>query len=159
MTVKARPGRTDFIIAKSLYLAYTLLDQEEDVSLKHYTNGVLNHDGLKSNWLGTIIYYHTIDSYIGGSMKSRKQIDKEFRERGFITTDVRLEILKDLLESPNTDSKERWKILMFLMDYHLDRVDILDWLNELKTLTEGYVNEARIWYYIYPPNKRGTGKK
>lgn len=31
MTVKARPGRTDFIIAKSLYLAYTLLDQEEDV--------------------------------------------------------------------------------------------------------------------------------
>ena len=77
-------------------------------------------------------------------MKSRKQIDKEFRERGFITTDVRLEILKDLLESPNTDSKERWKILMFLMDYHLNKVDILDWLDELKTLTEGYVNEARI---------------
>ena len=71
-----------------------------------------------------------------GSMKSREQ--------GFVTTHMRLEIIKDLLESPNTDSKERWKILMFLMDYHLDRVDILDWLNELKTLTEGYVNEARI---------------
>ena len=71
-----------------------------------------------------------------GSLKSR--------EKGFVTTDMRLEIIKDLLESHNTDSKERWKILMFLMDYHLNKVDILDWLDELKTLTEGYVNEARI---------------
>ena len=74
---------------------------------------------------------------------NRNKIAKELKEQGYITTDVRLEILKDRLESPNTDSKERWKILMFLMDYHMGRVDVYDWLEQLTQITEGYLDNAR----------------
>ena len=76
-------------------------------------------------------------------MKSSEQIEKELRAKGIVTTKMRLEVLSDRLHNPKTTSKERWKILMFLLEFHMDRTDVYDWINNLDSLTQGYLNNAR----------------
>ena len=76
-------------------------------------------------------------------MKKPKDIDKELRAKGIVTTPTRLQILKDRLDNPKTSEKERWNILMFLLEYHMDTIDVFDWLDKLTTMTEGYLNDAR----------------
>ena len=76
-------------------------------------------------------------------MKSSEQIEKELRAKGIVTTKMRLEVLSDSLHNPKTTSKERWKILMFLLEFHMDRRDVFDWINNLDSLTEGYLNNGR----------------
>ena len=49
-------------------------------------------------------------------MKKPKDIDKELRAKGIVTTPTRLQILKDRLDNPKTSEKERWNILMFLLE-------------------------------------------
>ena len=61
-----------------------------------------------------------------------------------ITTNTRIRILKDRLDNPKTSDKERMKIYLFFMSLYFDnKKDIMEWFDELKELTQGYVNGAR----------------
>ena len=76
-------------------------------------------------------------------MKTSEQIEKELRAKGVVTTTMRLEVLRDKLDNPKTPPKERWDILMFLLEFHMDSCDVFEWMNNLDKITEGYLDEAR----------------
>ena len=71
------------------------------------------------------------------------KLEIEFEESGMVTTKQRLQIIKDKIDNPRTDSKIRWEFLMFLMDYWMPKNDVFEWMKRLENLTEGYLNDAR----------------
>ena len=77
----------------------------------------------------------------------RKQITENLKKEGFITTDVRIQILKDKLNEPRLPSKEKIEIMMFLMNFfnreQNKNWDVMDWFKDLVRLTEDWVNEPR----------------
>ena len=55
----------------------------------------------------------------------------------------RLQLIKDKIESPNTNEKVRWGFIEFLMEQYTPNWDIFEWLIKLEKITEGFVNDAR----------------
>ena len=77
----------------------------------------------------------------------RKQITENLKKEGFITTDVRIQILKDKLNEPSIKSKERMEIIMFLMNFfnreQSKNWDVIQWFKDLVRLSEDSINEPR----------------
>ena len=66
-----------------------------------------------------------------------------FKKVGNPSISNRLQLIKDKIESPNTNEKVRWGFIEFLMEQYTPNWDIFEWLIKLEKITEGFVNDAR----------------
>ena len=75
---------------------------------------------------------------------SRKELKKYMKERGMITTDERLAILKMQMEDVNTPSKIRFRCIS-LIQTALDgnTYDIEEWFKELISLTDDVIRSKQ----------------
>tara|TARA_Y100001935_G_C17041704_1_gene377597 strand:- start:267 stop:524 length:258 start_codon:yes stop_codon:yes gene_type:complete len=74
----------------------------------------------------------------------RKKLKKHMKEQGMITTDERLEVLKQKMEDKNTPIKIRFRCIS-LLQTALDgsKYDIEEWFKELIALTDDVIRSTQ----------------
>ena len=74
---------------------------------------------------------------------SRKELKKYMKERGMITTDERLAILKMKMEDVNTPIKIKFQCISLIQKALDGSMDIDDWFKELVSLTDDVIRSQQ----------------